>query len=56
MDLNFFKDHLWDMLNEDDRFDVQDIISDDNKNTFDVIVHDGSVFHIEVSHGIKTEQ
>ena len=53
MDLNYFKDHLWDMLNEDDCFDVQDIISNDNENTFDVIVRDGSVFHIVVSQKLK---
>ncbi|MBQ2818900.1 MAG: hypothetical protein IJF14_00785 [Clostridia bacterium] len=53
MDLNYFKDHLWDMLNDDDCFNVQDIISNDKENSFDVIVHDESVFHIVVSQKLK---
>ncbi len=56
MDLNYFKDHLWDMINEDDMFNVQDIISDDNENWFDIIVHDGSVFHVSVSQKLKMNQ
>ena len=46
MELNYFKDHLWDIFNEDDILDVQDIISDDNENRFDVTVFDGSVFRV----------
>ena len=46
MELNYFKDHLWDIFNEDDILDVQDIIFDDNENWFDVTVFDGSVFRV----------
>ena len=46
MDLNYFKDHLWDMINEDDILDIKDIVSDDNENWFDVTVFNGSVFRI----------
>ncbi len=53
MELNYFKDHLFDLINESDAFDVHEIISDDHANRFTVIVHDGSVFKIECA---KMEQ
>ena len=49
MDLNFFKDHLWDMLNDDDTLDAQDIISNDKENYFDVKVYGGNVFRISIT-------
>ena len=55
MDLNFFKDHLWDMINEDDTLDVRDIISNDKENRFDVEVYGGSIFRITITE-IPTEK
>ena len=46
MELNYFKDHLFDLLNESDILDVQDIKSDDKANTFQVTVSDGTKFDI----------
>lgn len=46
MKLNYFKDHLFDLLNESDLLDVQDIKSDDETNTFHVVVYDGTKFDI----------
>ena len=55
MDLNFFKDHLWDMINEDDTLDVRDIISNDKENWFEVKVYGGSIFRITITE-IPTEK
>ena len=49
MDLNFFKDHLWDMLNEDDTLDVQDIVANDTENWFDIKVYGGKVFRLSIT-------
>ena len=44
MELNYVKDHLFDLLNESDLLDVSDIICDDKKGTFEIVVHDGDRF------------
>lgn len=46
MDLNYIKDHLFDLLNESDLLDVRTIEADDRRDTFRVTVADGSVFEI----------
>jgi len=46
MELNYFKDLLFDLINESDTLDVQDIQSDDKSNTFTVTVNDGTKFDI----------
>ena len=46
MELNYFKDHLFDLLNESDLLDVQDIQTDDKTNTFQLTVNDGTKFDI----------
>ncbi|MBQ1234940.1 MAG: hypothetical protein IIX77_04880 [Oscillospiraceae bacterium] len=46
MELNYVKDHLFDLLNESDLLDVSDIICDDKKGTFEIVVHDGDRFLI----------
>ena len=49
MDINVFKDILWDLMNESDDLDVSDIQSIDKDNRFIVAVGDGSTFEIQVS-------
>ncbi len=45
MELNYFKDILFDLLNEWDE-NILEILSDDKRNLFWVVMHDGSVFQI----------
>lgn len=44
MELNYFKDHLFDLLNESELLDIKDIESDDRTDTFRVILKDGTCF------------
>lgn len=46
MDLNYFKDKLFDLLNESDELDLSDIRADDKRDTFTLRTADGSVFEI----------
>ena len=46
MELNYFKDKLFDIINESDELDVADIQTDDHKDLFLVVMKDGSVFAI----------
>ena len=46
MDLNYFKDKLFDLLNESDELDLADICADDRRNAFTVRTADGSVFEL----------
>lgn len=46
MELNYVKDHLFDLLNGSDLPDVSDIICDNKKGTFEIVVHDGDRFLI----------
>ncbi len=47
MDLNYFKDKIFELVNETDSLDINDIDADDRKNTFTVSLQDGSVFELE---------
>ena len=47
MTLNFFKDHMFDLLNDSDLLDVYDIES--IEGGYRVIVHDGSEFNVIIS-------
>lgn len=49
MELNYFKDILFDLLNESDELDVADIQSDDTANTFLVSMKDETSFLVQVS-------
>lgn len=49
MDLNFFKDILFDLINESDALDVADIQCDDRANTFTVLMKDGTSFLLHVT-------
>ncbi len=48
MDINHFKDVLWDLMNESDDLDVTDIQSDDKANRFVVTVSDGTMFSVQI--------
>lgn len=48
-ELNYFKDILFDLINESDELDVTDIQSDDSANSFVVTVKDGTPFLLRVS-------
>lgn len=49
MELDYFKDHLFDLLNESDLLDVKDIEDDTVENRFIVTLNDGSVFCVQYS-------
>ena len=48
MDINVFKDLLWDLINESNELDVIDIRCDDKENLFEVTVRDGSSFVVRI--------
>lgn len=47
MDMNYFKDKLFDVLNESDELDLSDITVDDRHDLFTVSTADGSVFELQ---------
>lgn len=47
MDLNYFKDRLFEVLNESEELNISDISADDVRNIFAIEMADGSVFEIE---------
>ena len=46
MDLNYFKDKLFDLLNDSDELELSDIRADDKRDIFTVCTADGSVFEL----------
>lgn len=47
MELNYFKDKLFDVLNDSDELDLSDITVDDRHDLFTVSTADGSVFELQ---------
>lgn len=47
MELDYFKDSLFELLNESWEPELRDIDADDRNNRFLVAVADGSVFEVE---------
>ena len=47
MELNHFKDMIFEMLNESDNNMIRDIDTNDKANTFGVTLQDGSVFEVQ---------
>lgn len=47
MDLNYFKDKIFELINDTDSIDINDIDTDDKSNTFTVSLFDGSTFELE---------
>lgn len=50
MTLNEFKDRLFDLLNESDDIPIADIIADDGKNEFKILLKDHTSFTIICSY------
>ena len=48
MTLDYFKDHLFDLINESDLLDIQDILCFEEENRMEVILTDGSIFSVSV--------
>ena len=46
MDLNYFKDQLFDLLNDSDDLNIADIVTDDRCGLFTVNTTDGSTFEL----------
>lgn len=46
MDLNYFKDKRFDILNETDEMDISDITADDRRHLLTVTIAGRSVFEI----------
>ena len=46
VELNYFKDKLFDILNETDEMDISDITADDRRHLLTVTIASGSVFEI----------
>lgn len=46
MDLNYFKDKLFDLLNDSDGLNIADIVTDDRRGLFTVNTTDGSTFEL----------
>lgn len=47
LDLNYFKDKLFDILNESDELELSDITVDDRHDLLTVSTADGSVFELQ---------
>lgn len=47
MDLNYFKDKVFDLLNETNVMFISDIDTNDKENTFKILLQDGNLFEIE---------
>jgi hypothetical protein len=47
--LNYFKDKLFDLLNESEELEIADITTEDCNSVFTVVMADGSAFVIKVS-------
>lgn len=46
MELNYFKDKLFDLLNESDGMGIADLNAEDRKNLLTVTTEDGSIFEL----------
>ncbi len=46
MELNYFKDHLFDLINESSLLSIRDIITKDMEDMLIVFLEDGSAFEV----------
>lgn len=53
MKKNEFKDRLFDILNDTELLPIQDIVIEDNKDTLNIYLIDGTRFSVRVEHGGK---
>ena len=49
LELNYFKDHLFDLVNDSELLCIRDIITKDKEDKFIVVLEDGSVFEVACS-------
>ena len=54
--LEYFKDKIFDLLNEENTMDIRDIETNDQENTFQIFFEDGSAFQIECHQISQKEQ
>ncbi len=47
MDLNYFKDKIFDLLNDTNTMFISDIDTNDKENTFKILLQDGNLFEVE---------
>lgn len=47
MELSYFQDKLFDILNDSEEMDICNIIADSQRRRFAIYIADGSVFEIE---------
>ncbi|GFI22404.1 hypothetical protein IMSAGC011_01179 [Lachnospiraceae bacterium] len=47
MKLNYFKDKLFELLNEEINMEIKDITANDREDKFTVEIQDGSVFEVK---------
>lgn len=47
MDLNYFKDKVFDLFNDTDTMVINDIDTNDKENTFKILLQDGNLFEVE---------
>ncbi len=47
MDLNYFKDKIFDLLNDTNTMLISDIDTSDKENTFKILLQDGNLFEVE---------
>lgn len=56
MELNYLKDRLFDLLNDNsEELDISDIQTHEKENTFGISMTDGSVFEIECRRILESE-
>lgn len=47
MEITYFTDILFDLINESDAFPIEDIESNDKTHSFKILMEDGSAFSLE---------
>lgn len=47
MELNYFKDQVFDLLNDADNINIRDIETNDKENLFTVLLQNGSIFELK---------
>lgn len=55
MELNFFRDKLFDLLNENEEIGIADLNADEQSGLLTVRTEDGSVFEIMCRRAAETE-
>lgn len=56
MDFLVFKDMLFDLINESDQFDLEDITSIEKENRFRVVLQGGTVINISLQQDVEESE